>query len=672
MTSEDCSQNQHIDASRIEGSEIQQVQAGRDAIGFQNSHENQVTINNAIVQLFGRSQPSRIDWDWAGRIIKEQRAEVCNRLKYVLRDRAPISVQMSEQPERVNLPVLESKRRLIIARQDSELLDPRQLMIEVFGRSDIEGKLLILGTPGAGKTTVLLILAEQVLIGAIDNPKTVIPIIFELSTWKNDTQSIQDWLIEQLYDLYGGDRKLKRYEQWLEQRVLLPLLDGLDELGLERQQKCMAKLNEFTRYYPQVVVCCRSKEFEESGIRLGNLRGAIALEPLSDRQIQTYLQQVEREGLWRQIQETPEMRQMLESNDGEAGLLRVPLFVSIAAATYDQNQPFRTKGELLERYVDRQLSFDVRMSDRHKGLERRKWAYAKVEKEPTVKLTQHYLAWAARRLSESNETDFLIEKMQPTGLEKLWHRNLYRVFLAVLLTVVLWSVSGLIVALVIGLKDIKPVETLQFSMAGTMRQKISSRFKVGIIWGSVIGVLFWLVMLLLSLISETYSLLEVIVGVLAMIVMGMISGLILAIILGLIELILGFRQNLKIRLRPNQGIYNSFYIFCFSSFIGVALGILSFILFITTVVVREEYSSGIKIFFTILILLALYLIFLLGGGLAVAQHFCLRLVLAHTGTFPFLCVPFLNYCTERRLLQRIGGRYRFLHRELLDHFAQKM
>jgi hypothetical protein len=29
----------------------------------------------------------------------------------------------------------------------------------------------------------------------------------------------------------------------------------------------------------------------------------------------------------------------------------------------------------------------------------------------------------------------------------------------------------------------------------------------------------------------------------------------------------------------------------------------------------------------------------------------------------------LNYCTERLLLQRIGGRYRFMHKLLQDHFA---
>jgi predicted NACHT family NTPase len=120
-------------------------------------------------------------------------------------------------------------------------------LIETFNRDYIAGKLLILGAPGAGKTTALLSLAEQLVCEALEKPKTVIPILFELSTWRDDNQSIHDWLVEQLYDLFGGERKYKRYETWLEQQVLLPLMDGLDELGLERQKKCTIKLKQFSR-----------------------------------------------------------------------------------------------------------------------------------------------------------------------------------------------------------------------------------------------------------------------------------------------------------------------------------------------------------------------------------------------------------------------------------------
>jgi hypothetical protein len=61
--------------------------------------------------------------------------------------------------------------------------------------------------------------------------------------------------------------------------------------------------------------------------------------------------------------------------------------------------------------------------------------------------------------------------------------------------------------------------------------------------------------------------------------------------------------------------------------------------------------------------------FFFGGGGACIQHFCLRIILTRHYKIPWNLARFLNYCTERRLLQRIGGRYRFIHRELLEYFA---
>ncbi|MEO1591372.1 MAG: hypothetical protein AAFU71_08790 [Cyanobacteria bacterium J06632_22] len=61
--------------------------------------------------------------------------------------------------------------------------------------------------------------------------------------------------------------------------------------------------------------------------------------------------------------------------------------------------------------------------------------------------------------------------------------------------------------------------------------------------------------------------------------------------------------------------------------------------------------------------------FFSGGGESVIQHLALRIVLTLSGYTPWNYARFLNYCVERRLLQRIGGRYRFIHRELQDHFA---
>ncbi len=58
------------------------------------------------------------------------------------------------------------------------------------------------------------------------------------------------------------------------------------------------------------------------------------------------------------------------------------------------------------------------------------------------------------------------------------------------------------------------------------------------------------------------------------------------------------------------------------------------------------------------------------SGLSYIQHYTLRLVLYCKGYTPWNYARFLDYCTERMLLVRVGGRYRFIHKLLQDHFAQ--
>jgi hypothetical protein len=57
------------------------------------------------------------------------------------------------------------------------------------------------------------------------------------------------------------------------------------------------------------------------------------------------------------------------------------------------------------------------------------------------------------------------------------------------------------------------------------------------------------------------------------------------------------------------------------------------------------------------------------GGLAVIQHFALRFVLCREGHLPWKLVPFLDYAAERIFLRKVGGGYVFVHRMLMDYFA---
>ena len=58
------------------------------------------------------------------------------------------------------------------------------------------------------------------------------------------------------------------------------------------------------------------------------------------------------------------------------------------------------------------------------------------------------------------------------------------------------------------------------------------------------------------------------------------------------------------------------------------------------------------------------------GGYAVTLHYALRGLLATTTPLPLRLSPLLDHAVDLALLRRVGGGYIFLHRTLLDHFAE--
>jgi hypothetical protein len=153
-----ASQQQNIDGSSIdEHSNVQQTQAGRDAVSFLNSYDNQVIIDNTFLKLFPQSDRSQVDWDWGLRLLQDkQLPEIRKRLTDTLgRDRILMDVSIEEQQKWVNRSPLAADRTLQIDGKNCGTLNPDRLLIETFGRDDIKGKLLILGAPRAGKTNVI-------------------------------------------------------------------------------------------------------------------------------------------------------------------------------------------------------------------------------------------------------------------------------------------------------------------------------------------------------------------------------------------------------------------------------------------------------------------------------------------------------------------------------------
>ena len=61
---------------------------------------------------------------------------------------------------------------------------------------------------------------------------------------------------------------------------------------------------------------------------------------------------------------------------------------------------------------------------------------------------------------------------------------------------------------------------------------------------------------------------------------------------------------------------------------------------------------------------------MLGGADVPIKHFVLRVLLSTSERIPWRLRPFLDSCAAQLLLRRVGGGYIFVHRYLLEHFAQ--
>jgi hypothetical protein len=276
----------------------------------------------------------------------------------------------------------------------------------------------------------------------------------------------------------------------------------------------------------------------------------------------------------------------------------------------------------------------------------------------TQQQTMTWLTWLARRMTQYNQMEFWLERMQPEWLETKKHRWGYRV--------------GNV--LIVGLESsIKPTERLRWSWREA-RSGLIFGLRGGLIGGLIFGLIGGLMVELIVGLSVGLD-----VGLIAGLIAGPIGGLIGGLIAGLIfgpiggliggliaGLIFGLSgREVQAKTIPNQGIWQSGRS---AIIIGLIAGLITGLIFGLSV------GLSVGLIFGLSVGLIFGLIFGLVGGLifggdAFIQHFTLRFILWRTGQLPWRLVPFLDYCVERIFLRRAGGGYIFVHRLLLEYFA---
>lgn len=531
--------------------------------------------------------------------------------------------------------------------------------------NEMNRELLILGAPGAGKTFTMLQLAQALISEARRDPRANIPVVFNLSSWAAGHKPIQHWLIDELRTTYQISRKVAT--TWVENGVILPLLDGLDEVAESLRESCVEAINSFRRLFPYVdlVVCSRIADYEILAQRL-NLQGAVVLQPLSLEQIEHYLAAAELAGLREVIAYDATLQHMAET----------PFLLNTMAFAYRG-----MKGQVLSGY---ETPAERRMHVFDNYVERRlRLASPTVF---TLHQTRIYLAWLARQMVNHAQTVFFIEYLQPDWLAAAWERHLYSLAIRLLIALPFLlpiiflfylandlrtgSAVALGVLLFTGLlaNRIYPQATTRVRLVDTLGWTWNTAFS-GLATGLAIGAG--------TAFIFTNILYEGRINLLVTVIAGSLS-------FGAVGLVIGGLQSgaMQTRTRPNQGIWQSA---TYAAVLGslftvlISIGTTLVITGASSVIfgvslqrmiahltgsVSQELITGTLIGFTIGSVLGL-----LFGGITVTQHVLLRINFLLHAKIPGNYARFLDYAVERGLLRKVGGGYIFIHRLLLEYFA---
>jgi len=587
-----------------------------------------------------------------------------------------ILLGLSERTDAVVRPM-----DLLVQRPDhaERPLPPDIRVVDVYDKMD--RALLILGAPGSGKTTLLLELARDLLDRAMEHVSYPIPVVFPLSTWAESRRPIAEWLVDELNLRYDVPRKLA--QEWVNDKQVLPLLDGLDEVKAEHRDTCVEAINAYRREHGllPLVVSSRTADYEALTAKL-RLQGAVVVQPLSPQQVDSYLTEIGSAGaaVRRAIGHDPMLWAMLDS----------PLMLNIVTLAYAgqlESQP-RLSGTLKERR-DHLFGAYVDTMFRRRGVS----PYTPLQ-------TVDWLTWLAWQMVRHNQTVLYIEGLQPDWLpgEQRWAFGLvYRLVAGLAVGLVAGLVNGLLsglrygpaFGLVGGLSyglifgtgagllrgpsyEIACAENINWSWLVVSRKDPvfgpGRRVVVGLVVGLFFGLAFSLVVGLVHGILDAGL-------IIALVVVGLVLGVAIG-LAGVLHFLLENRlsvRSIDIRNIPNQGIHRSAWnALVFGLVSGLVGGLVVGPVVGLGVGLIGGLSSGLDIGTSCGIFGALAIGLgagLSAGGQACVQHLVLRLLLVRNGSAPWDYAKFLDHTAERILLRKVGGGYMFIHRMLLEYFA---
>jgi transcriptional regulator with XRE-family HTH domain/GTPase SAR1 family protein len=261
---------------------------------------------------------------------------------------------------------------------------------------------LVLGAAGAGKTTILLELAQELL----DRAPGPVPVVLPLSRWRDIPGGLAAWVAEEMAEHYKVDAA--QVDSWLRLGDLVLLLDGLDEVDVRKRTACVRAVNAFRRdsttRLTGLVVTSRIEGYTALPERL-ELGGAVTLLPLTSAQVD--------DRLGRAGDSLAALRAAAATDLVLAELLTSPLMLSIAILAY-HDQPDAEIGpadadqhrrRIFNEYLRRTIARDRMLR-----------TAAVSNSRFTPEVTRRAIVWLSRMMNRRGETLFYPHWFLPSWL----------------------------------------------------------------------------------------------------------------------------------------------------------------------------------------------------------------------------------------------------------------
>ncbi|MGB3135232.1 MAG: NACHT domain-containing protein, partial [Nodosilinea sp.] len=356
--------------------------------------------------------------------------------------------------QRVGLPLVAPRReipmnyrvwRLQFGQQDNQVLTSVKAIADLFQRDGIDGRLLILGEAGVGKTHTLLAVGD--LLRQRSGP---VPVLIDVSAWAGET--MREWLLATLWREYRVAKPTAA--SWVDRAQLTLLVDGFDQLSAAQQRQFAAALEALLRTNPNqtVLLCCRRQAMESLGLTFDEFNGGVNIIPLAAQQVKDYVLAQNHPDLWPVIKGSKVLQQ----------LARLPLHLTmLVAMTNPAEPPIRDRADLVQRYIGDRLAQVKGSPARHRAS----------------------LRWLAERLEHRSR--FYLGDIQRTWLPEP-RQLLYRLLLGLAIALVIGLVGGhLLLGLAMGLMfsqiDLESFAYVRLGLAAPLGGLASLAFTCGLL-----------------------------------------------------------------------------------------------------------------------------------------------------------------------------------------------